>query len=183
MNIHRLIKQKSYERIVYVLRRHPITFFPNILLFVFLLIIPTALVLLVINLFPDVIGTEVGTAIVTLIASAFYLMILVVFYTQFTEFYLDMWFVTNDRIIDVEQLGLFARTISEVDLFRIQDVTTDVHGVFPTIFKYGVVSVKTASNNRNIVFYNVYKPNVIREHLIQLAHEDRKFHYHKPAEQ
>ena len=45
-NMHHLsdiIKQKSYENIIYVLRRHPITFIPQILFFLILAIIPIIL--------------------------------------------------------------------------------------------------------------------------------------------
>ena len=48
--------------------------------------------------------------------------------------------------------------------------------VFPSIFKYGDVQIKTASQNIKIIFKNVPKPNEIREALIQLSDEDRKHH-------
>jgi len=101
----------------------------------------------------------------------------VLFFTQFIDYYLDLWVVTNDRIIDIEQFGLFSRITSELDLFRIQDVSSDITGLFSTMFNYGDVIVKTASNNQSIIFRNVSDPNTIRENLIKLSHEDRKYHY------
>ena len=59
--------------------------------------------------------------------------------------------MTNDRIVDIEQHGLFSRTISEVDLFRIQDVTVDIHGIIATLLNYGNLTVKTASDNIHII--------------------------------
>ena len=177
MRVAHLIKQKPYEKIKYVLHRHPITFIPKIALFLVLSVIPLAVYGMIDNLFPTLFQKNAVYAIAVLTGSAYYLSILLFFYMQFIVFYLDMWVVTNDRIIDVEQLGLFSRTISELDLFRIQDVTTDVHGIFPTFFKYGTVTIKTASNNIHIVFHDVKKPNTLREELIQLSHEDRKYHY------
>lgn len=181
MHIEELIKQKSYERIVYVLRRHPITFIPILVVFIILLLVPVALGFLATTLFPEIVASPTYGTLLILLASAYTIAIFVFFFAQFIDFYLDIWIVTNDRIIDVEQFGLFARTISELDLFRIQDVTTDVHGFFATIFKFGVVTIKTASSNKNIVFKNIPDPNTIRENLIRLSHEDRKYHYNQPA--
>ncbi|MBP9761072.1 MAG: PH domain-containing protein [Candidatus Magasanikbacteria bacterium] len=177
MTVSHLINQKPYERVVHVLRRDAITFIPTLLLFAILLIIPLAIYTMIDGLFPLFFMQDTRYALGILAISLYYLSILLFFFHQFIIFYLDMWVVTNDRIIDVEQLGLFSRTISEIDLFRIQDVTADVHGVFATLFRYGTVTVKTASNNSNIIFFDIPKPNEIREELIHLSHEDRKYHY------
>ncbi len=177
MHISYLIKQKSYERIVHVLRRHPLTFLPKVLFFILLALVPVGIFFLFKNLFPSFIEKDAVRILGILLGSLYSFGILLFFYTEFVIFYLDMWVATNDRIIDIEQFGLFSRTISELDLFRIQDVTTDVHGVLPTLFHYGTVTVKTASDNISIVFHDVPQPNKIREELIQLSHEDRKYHY------
>lgn len=177
MDVSHLIKQKSYERIEYVLRRHPFTFVGKLLLFLILFLVPVVVYWLLTTIFPAVVNNDTLYVIGVLLGSLYYLGILLFFYEQFIVFYLDMWVVTNDRIVDVEQLGLFSRTTSELDLFRIQDVTADVHGFFATLLDYGTLSIKTASNNVHIVFYDIAHPNKIREELIQLSHEDRKHHY------
>ncbi len=179
MILSHLIRQKGYEKIEYLLRRHPVTFVPQILLFILLMAVPFVVYFLINNLYPTVLDpmtSEILFPLAVLIASIYYLGLYLFFYSQFIEFYLDMWIVTNDRIVDVEQNGLFSRTISELDLYRVQDVTVDMNGFFPSIFKYGHVRVKTASQNLGIVFHNVPNPNEIREALIQLSDEDRKHH-------
>jgi uncharacterized membrane protein YdbT with pleckstrin-like domain len=182
MEINQLIKQKSYERIEYILRRHPITFIPEIALFIILGLIPLALWAILPSIAPVVLTNSTLLPIIILTSSVYYLGILAIFFTQFIDFYLDLWIITNDRIIDVEQFGIFARNISELDLFRIQDVTTDVHGLFSTFFKYGNVTVKTASDNQSIIFKNIRGPHHIQRDLIRLSHEDRKFHYPNPTD-
>lgn len=176
MHVSKLIRQKSYERIEGLLRRHPLTFVPNILLFLLLMAVPIALFLLLNKLFPWIFTHDILFPLAVLGGTGYLLLILLFFYTEFTNYYLDIWVVTNDRIIDMEQLSLFSRTITETDLFRVQDVTTDIHGVFATFFNYGTVTVTTASANMNIVFRNIPDPNRIRNDLIRLSHEDRKYH-------
>lgn len=182
MQIAKLINQKSYEEILFVLRRHPVTFIPYLLLFAVLLAVPAGGYILISELFPALLVHPVILPILVLSASAYLLSIYLFIFAQFIDFYLDVWIITNDRIVDIEQFNLFARTISELDLFRIQDVTTDVHGFFPTLFDYGNVTIKTASQNINIIFRNVHNPNFMRQRLIQLADRDREYHMEEDKE-
>jgi len=176
MSIAFLIKQKNYEKIVYTLRRHWLTFFPAIALFLVMMSVPVLVYYLAGSIFPNFWVRPIFFPISVVLTSIYCLCVLTFFFFRFVEFYLDLWIVTNDRIIDIEQLGLFSRSISELDLFRIQDVSSEVHGFFPTIFRYGNVVVKTASSNSHIIFRNVKNPNGIRENLINLSHADRRFH-------
>jgi membrane protein YdbS with pleckstrin-like domain len=179
MQLTHIIKQKAYETIAYKLHRHPITFFPIIFLFLVLMGVPFGVYFVINDLFPVVIAGPIIYPIGVLLASAYFLSVYLLFYVRFIDYYLDLWIVTNDRIIDIEQHGLFTRTVTEIDLFRIQDVTVEIHGVFATLFNYGNVTVQTASSTQHIVFYNVSDPNEIRRELVSLSDEDRKYHNHE----
>jgi membrane protein YdbS with pleckstrin-like domain len=176
MHVERLIKKKSYEEIIFVLRRHPITFVPMLFLFSLLLAVPAGLYILLSSLFPALFLSPIFYPILILGLSTYLLSIYLFMFAQFIDFYLDIWIVTNDRIVDIEQFNLFSRSISELDLFRIQDVTTDVHGFFATLFDYGNVTVKTASQNVNIIFKDVPNPNFIRQKIIEVSDVDRSYH-------
>lgn len=175
MHLAKFVKQKSNEQIEYILHRHPVTFLPEILLITLMVSIPFAIRFIINSMFPDLItpGTPVWVILV-LFLSGYILVTLTFFYTQFVNFFLDFWVVTNDRIIDVEQKNLFARTISELGLVNIQDVTTEVHGFFATLFDYGDVIIKTASDNQNIIFENVPRPNKIRANLIDFSDREKQ---------
>ncbi len=177
MDISQIIKQKSYERVVFQLHRHWVTFIPMIVLFFVLLFVPVILYLLISNLIPYLLENQSMFAITILSASIYYIWTYLFFYVHFIDYYLDTWIVTNDRIVDIEQNGLFNRETTEFDLYRIQDVTANITGIVATFFRYGDVIITTASSNANIVFKNISKPNHVREELIRLADEDRKYHY------
>lgn len=176
MHLAELIHQKSYEKVLYKIRRHPLTFIPIIALFLFLLLVPVVLYFVIASIFPDLLTGPRSYPLLVLLASVYFLSMYLLFYVRFIDYYLDLWIITNDRIVDIEQHNLFSRSVTELDLFRIQDVTADMHGFFATVFNYGNVLVKTASSNTHIIFYNVAGPNRIREHLIHLSEEDRKYH-------
>lgn len=60
------------------------------------------------------------------------------------EYRLDVWIVTTERIIDVEQRSLFSREVSEFLLSRVQDVTVEVPNFIATLLRYGNIVVQTA---------------------------------------
>ena len=152
---HHYPHQRPDERIVFYLRRHWFVFFKTILFYAVLLIFPYLFFLLSETLFPNLLSSSVGFPAIVIGASIYYLFIWLFFFHAFADYYLDMWIVTNHRIINIEQEGLFARVISEQDLQRIQDITSDIHGFFPTLFGYGNVHIQTAGEQQRFTFEQV----------------------------
>lgn len=176
MNIQKLFKQKGYEKVEYVVRRHWITFLPVIVFFIILLAIPLGLYWLILNTLNEVLQNPVYYTAGLLLASVYYLSVVLFFYTYFVAFHLDLWIVTNDRLLDVQQKTLFARTVSEVDLYQIQDASSEIHGIFPSIFNYGNIILQTASAVPKFTFRNVANPNELRQAILTLSSEDKKYH-------
>jgi len=176
MTIEKLIHNKDYEKIIAKVRRHGITYVPTLIFFFVLLLVPFGLYFLIANIFPTWLTSNIGYTILTLLASIYYLSILLFFFTSFIEFYLDIHIITNDRMVDIEQITLFARKIAEVDLYQIQDVSSEVKGFFPTIFNYGNVDVQTAGSVPKFSMENVPKPHKLRRILLDMAAIDKRHH-------
>lgn len=176
MTLNEFIRQKSYEHINAKIRRHPITLVPYFFGFLVLLAMPVALYWLTARLFPDSLTNPIAYPILVLVASIFVLSSALFFYTYFVTFYLDLMVITNDRLVHIEQQGLFARTISELDLYKIQDATSEVKGIFPSIFGYGNLLIQTAATTEEFKFENIPHPESLRQTIMNLAEEDRKYH-------
>jgi hypothetical protein len=176
MHLGHLFKQKGYEHVVFVLRRHPFVLVKGAIIFIILGAIPVGVVFLLQSVNPNVLSGPISFPLLAVSGSIYYLAIWLFFFTAVLDYYLDLWIVTNDRILSVDQGGLFARTISEVDLWRVQDVTSEVKGVAPTMFSYGSVFIQTAAEKERFIFQQVPDPNGIRQKIIELAEVDRSFH-------
>jgi uncharacterized membrane protein YdbT with pleckstrin-like domain len=81
---------------------------------------------------------------------------------------LDVWIVTGSRIVNIEQVALFSRNISELKHNKIQDVTSEVKGIIPTLFNYGDVYIQTAGNKQRFVFKQISDPTNTRNIIMQL---------------
>lgn len=95
------------------------------------------------------------------------------------DYYFDIWIITDRRIINVEQKGLFIRRVSELYYEKVQDVTTDVKGFLPTIINYGDVIVQTAGEEDNFLLRTVSDPYQIKS----LIAEQQRTRARKGSEQ
>jgi hypothetical protein len=77
--------------------------------------------------------------------SVLYMMLVSLFiFLAWLDYYLDVWIITTERIIDIEQHGLFKREVSEFMLSRVQDVTIQIPNMLAMMLKYGNIDIQTA---------------------------------------
>jgi uncharacterized membrane protein YdbT with pleckstrin-like domain len=177
LSIYRLPGKLPDEKVIKVLRRDFFILIKKILFFLLLLILPLILAYLVAtSIYPEILFGQVSYPLFALLISFFYLFIWVFFFFSFIDYYLDVWIITNERIFNIEQEGFFSRTISEQRLYRIQDVTSEVEGFFPTVFKYGNVYIQTAGAKERFFFHEIPNPDKVRDTVIKLAEISKKHH-------
>jgi uncharacterized membrane protein YdbT with pleckstrin-like domain len=88
------------------------------------------------------------------------------------SYYLNFYVITDIRIVDVNQRGIFFLETSELHISKIEDVTSRRHGFFETLFNYGDVFVQTAGALEHFEFNNVPNPSGI-EKLIMSIYDKR----------
>ncbi len=81
--------------------------------------------------------------------------------------YFDSFIVTDMRIIDIDQRGLFKRVVSETTFDKVQDVTYAIVGIFATTMNYGTVSVQTGGTEARIELDHVGEPRRVQEVLLE----------------
>lgn len=89
------------------------------------------------------------------------------------DYYFDVWIITNERVINIEQKGLFVRAVSELKFSRIQDVTSEVRGMIPTILNFGDVKVQTASEEDYFLFRQVPDPYHVKDVIMERLRAER----------
>jgi uncharacterized membrane protein YdbT with pleckstrin-like domain len=95
------------------------------------------------------------------------------FFILWLDYYLDVWIVTNERIINIEQHGFFSRKVSELKLTKIQDVTSEIIGVIPSLLNYGNIYVQTAGEKERFTFHQIPDPNYVKNRIVQLQEKER----------
>jgi len=114
--------------------------------------------------------------LIILAASVYALAIWLFAFLEFTDYYLDIWIVTNERIINIEQKGLFTRVASELHLSAIEDATSEVKGIVHTFLDYGNVHIQTAGERTRFIFKNIPHPEQVKEKVIWLINSCKMKH-------
>ncbi len=165
--------QKTDEEILLVLHRHWFDIASRFLL-VFIMTVAVIAGWIIFPIFlPDL--TEKPNSGVFLFIESFFLMILwAISSLIWIDYYLDVWIVTNRRIVNIEQKGLFSRVVSELELKKIQDITTDVKGIIKTFLNYGDLFIQTAAEKERFLFHNIPDPYEVKDLIMKLQKKVEK---------
>jgi membrane protein YdbS with pleckstrin-like domain len=162
------------EKIIKIVRRHYFVILPMALTILVATLAPTFLYLFLISGFlPLAEGVkptiehfvrEWGTFGYTV----WLLILWIMFFIEWTDYYLDIWIITDKRIIDVEQNGFFHREVTSFNYNQIQDITIETHGLLETFLKFGTLHIQTAGHNRNIIIKDAHYPEEARSIILGL---------------
>jgi ABC-type multidrug transport system fused ATPase/permease subunit len=155
------------EHVILEVRKHWIVFAGFAASLLVMAILPCALFILLKIFLPKILPLLTlpgnSSAIFTFFYSLWLLFLWISFFIQWTKFHLDVWYVTEKRIIDVEQKQFFDREITNLRFDKIQDVTVDIHGLIPTFLNFGTVQVETAAeNDGDFIMRAVRDPDNVR---------------------
>ena len=105
--------------------------------------------------------TEFGPALYKLCVSIYYLALITFFFRAWLDYYLDIWVITDERIVNIEQKGLFSREISTQQLYRIQDVTALKSKALLPLFSILAMSMcRQLAKNRDL-FLNKFQIRIM----------------------
>lgn len=174
---YRLPGKLSGEKVVKVIRRDFFVLVKKVLFFSLLILLPLFFFYVVsTSIFPNLLNGPISYPAFILGASAYYVFVWLLFFFSFLDYFLDVWVITDERIIDIQQKGFFSRVISEQRLYRIQDVTSEVHGFWATMFKFGDVHVQTAGAKQRFFFQEIPHPDETRDLIIKLSERSKRIH-------
>jgi membrane protein YdbS with pleckstrin-like domain len=140
------------EKIILLLRAHPVTNVKWILVTVLMFVVPgVAKSLGIFSALP--MGFDL---IITL---AWYLVTMVYALENFLNWYFNVHIVTTTRVVDVDFYNLINKQVSDANMDKIQDVTYKMGGVARTVFNYGDVFIQTAAEVSEFDFLAVPNPD------------------------
>ncbi|HRY59865.1 MAG TPA: PH domain-containing protein [Patescibacteria group bacterium] len=168
----KFINQEDDEKVLKIIRRH---------LFVLFKENAITMLLLMISFIVMAMYFRYNIWVVFVIAFlVFFFCVISIFYHYFT-WEKDVYIITDRRIVDVDQKTLFAKTQKEAFLNKIQDVTMEITGVSGSLFKYGNVLIKTASDN-SLTLDDVHRPEKVQKIIFDLIKQKENKNNEKTAE-
>lgn len=166
---------QDQERVVAIIRHHWWVLFREVFVLAILFILPFFLLPLVF-MFAVQGGTAPSTlpgGVVLFFSAAWALIMWNLIFARWTDFYYDIWIITNWRIIDIDQQGFFKRNVATLlTLDHIEDVETKIDGVIGNLLNFGHVQVQTAAAEREFNIDDVGNPTGV-EQTIRAAQEEK----------
>lgn len=144
------IHLEENELILKVVRKHWFIIFSE-LFFILLMSLFPLVVSVVISNFPilsDLLKLDSLPIVplTTFLIAGWLVICLIAAYVIWTNYYLDLWIITDRRIVVVEQLSFFNRNISMFRIERLQDIEVRTVGLLQTFLNYGTLAAQTAGH-------------------------------------
>jgi uncharacterized membrane protein YdbT with pleckstrin-like domain len=173
-NKHNFPGQHEGEEVVLVIRKHIITLLPYALHIILMCLLPVIFYSFIVPYALPAFLEEPYSGLFILLSVIYYGFVWIIIFTIWADYYLDIWIVTNERLINIEQIGFFNRVVSELDLKRIQDITSGVHGMIPTMFGFGNIHIQTAAEEGKFDLKSVPHPVTVRRQITKLYRAARE---------
>lgn len=142
------------EKIILMLRQHPIVNLKWIFTTILLLFGPTIFSMLGVFSF-------LPTGYPFVISLCWYLITSAYAIEGFLNWYFNVYFITTARIVDVDFYNIIDKRVSNAEIEKIEDVSYTTGGVIRTVFNYGDVFIQTAAEVSEFDFRAVPNPEKV----------------------
>jgi len=165
MNEIRLLPE---ERIVLKLRKHWVILLRDTIGTVLLAFFPLILLAIVQIVAPQFTDFPGYLAFMSFATTLWLLLIFLALAVIWTDFYLDLWIVTDKRIISVDQVSLFNRKVTTLSHERIQEIIVKEENFMQAFFKYGTLDIETASpTDGDATMEGIPHPENVRKTILE----------------
>ncbi len=179
------IELENEEHIISTIRKHWFIIFSD-LFGTFTMVLAPIFVIFLLAVFPQIIPESLHLQshlpLIAFVISIWLLFSLLAGFMVWTHYYLDLWIVTDHRIIVIDQVRFFNRKVSSFRLERLQDTKVVVDGVIPTFLNFGTLHAHTAgTGEENFTINGLPDPRGIQA-TIQKATDARLRSLSNPAQ-
>ena len=144
------IELEPNEEVLTVVRKHWFVIVSALFATSMMGILPL-FVLLAIVLIPDLLTFDLHEFLpfILYIVSFWLLFTVLTGFMVWTHYFLDLWMITDRRIIVIDQVQFFNRKVSSFRLERLQDIKVSIIGIIPTFLNFGTLTAQTASSSQS----------------------------------
>lgn len=126
--------------------------------------------------------SNTAAALFIFVYATWFLLVWVALAVIWTNHFLDMWVITDHRIVHVEQMRLFVREVTTLPLERVQDATLRYDGFIETMLDFGTIHVQSAGADQSeVVMHGMPHPNDVKRMILAQVDRFREAHvYTRP---
>ncbi len=150
--------QMDDEEVLLVFRKHPVVMRKGLIMGMFALLAGTIPALIK----PEYSYFFGGLGVGLLVGIFFFL-------PAWIAWYYSVFIVTNQRLIQITQKGLFHKSVVDVGINQIQMVNYEIAGLQETLLKFGTIMMQTYLGD--LVIHDVHHPAKIQKKLLSILRD------------
>lgn len=154
------------EEVLYVFRKHPIVMRKGLIIGMVAWLVGPVYTLGLTYLRPNN-YPSVTFFFMSLILSIVFGILLIV--PSWIGWYFSVFIVTDQRLIQITQKGLFKRSVVDMGLGQIQMVNYDVSGLQETLLGFGTITMQTLVGD--LVIHDIHHPEKIQKKLLRILRD------------
>lgn len=156
------------EKVILKLRKHGMILFRDTIGTIILAFFPLILFATLQIFAPQFAAFDGYLAFMTFASILWLLLIFLALAVIWTDYYLDLWIVTDTRIISVDQISLFNRKVTTLSHERIQEITVKEENFMQAFFRYGTLDIETASpTDGDATMEGIPHPENVRKTILE----------------
>jgi len=158
--------QKPDETVLCIIRKHWFAYIPHLLLG---FLVMAGLVSLLFGFywyFTDFSSLTVAASAVftsMILLAALFLMLY-----GLVDHYLDILVITDEKLIDIKQNGLFGQEINEIHLLDIENISVKLNGVLGVYLKFGSLEIRTGTEHEDFTIDMIPKAAKTARYVMEL---------------
>ncbi len=146
------------EEVLFVFRKHPIVMRKGLIISMLTILLGTVPALIK----PDMSYFFGGLA-------AGFILAILVFMPSWIGWYYSLFIVTDQRLIQITQKGLFHRSVVDLSLTQIQMVNYQIAGLQETLLGFGTIMMQTYVGD--LVIHDVHHPAKIQKKMLNILRD------------
>lgn len=150
--------QLDNEELIYVFRKHPIVMRKGLIF---------AMLAILLGTFPSLIKPEYSYLFGGLAAG--FVLSAIIFMPYWISWYYSVYIVTDQRLIQITQKGLWNRSVVDIGLNQIQMVNYEVAGLEETLLGFGTIMMQTFVGD--LVIHDIHHPANTQKKLLTILRE------------
>ncbi|HSX44023.1 MAG TPA: PH domain-containing protein [Candidatus Saccharimonadales bacterium] len=157
-------KQKSFadqfddEDVIFVFRKHPVVMRKGLIF---------AMIAILLGTVPALIKPEMSFFFGGLAVG--FILGMLIFFPFWIAWFYSIFIVTDQRLIQITQKGLFHRSVVDLGLSQIQMVNYQIAGLQETLLGFGTIMMQTYVGD--LIIHDVHHPAKIQKKILNILRE------------
>lgn len=160
--------QQPDEKVVLMLRQHPVTMLGQVMTIILMTMVPVAVAVM----WPAVGQMVIPARFIAAAGILWYLLVTAFAVEKFLGWYYSVFLVTNMRLVDIDFINLVYHEITTANLEHVEEPKMHTAGVLESMFDFGTVRITTASKEPTIEASGVPWPNKVVDIISRLSRRE-----------